>query len=50
MPIANAGANDLVLIAGKGDERVQIVGDERRVFDDRVVAARALRRAAGGTA
>lgn len=38
-----AGAEDIVLIAGKGHEDYQIVGKEKRPFDDRVVAAQALR-------
>jgi len=41
--VAEAGAGDVVLIAGKGHETYQIVGSERRPFDDRVVAAEALR-------
>jgi len=36
----NARAHDLVLIAGKGHETYQIIGDERRAFDDRAVARR----------
>jgi UDP-N-acetylmuramoyl-L-alanyl-D-glutamate--2,6-diaminopimelate ligase len=37
-----AGPGDVVLIAGKGHETTQVVGDERRPFDDRVVARDAL--------
>lgn len=36
-----ARAGDLILIAGKGHEDYQIIGHERRVFDDRIEAARA---------
>ena len=38
-----AGPGDLVLIAGKGHETDQIIGGQRRHFDDREVARRALR-------
>ncbi len=38
-----ARPGDLVLIAGKGHETYQIIGSERRPFDDRVVAAETLR-------
>ncbi len=40
--IANAGDNDLVLIAGKGHETEQIIGDVVSHFDDREVVLRAL--------
>jgi UDP-N-acetylmuramyl tripeptide synthase len=38
-----AGPEDVVLIAGKGHETYQIVGREKRDFDDRREAAEALR-------
>lgn len=37
--VAAAGPDDVVLIAGKGHEAVQIVGEERLPFSDREVAA-----------
>jgi UDP-N-acetylmuramoyl-L-alanyl-D-glutamate--2,6-diaminopimelate ligase len=40
--VARAKPGDFVLIAGKGHETYQIVGTERRPFDDRLVALRAL--------
>ncbi|MFL6336832.1 MAG: UDP-N-acetylmuramoyl-L-alanyl-D-glutamate--2,6-diaminopimelate ligase [Pyrinomonadaceae bacterium] len=40
--VAEARAGDLVVIAGKGHEDYQIVGAERRHFDDREVARAAL--------
>ena len=40
--IAQAGTGDLVLIAGKGHEDYQIIGDEVRHFDDREAARRVL--------
>jgi UDP-N-acetylmuramoyl-L-alanyl-D-glutamate--2,6-diaminopimelate ligase len=40
--VNNARAGDLVLIAGKGHETCQIVGNERRPFSDQVVARQAL--------
>ena len=38
LAIAEAGAGDVVLIAGKGHESTQTEGDTVRPFDDRVVA------------
>jgi UDP-N-acetylmuramyl-tripeptide synthetase len=42
LAIAQAQPGDIVLIAGKGHEDYQIVGDTRRHFDDREAAAEAL--------
>jgi UDP-N-acetylmuramoyl-L-alanyl-D-glutamate--2,6-diaminopimelate ligase len=42
--VGEAGPGDIVLIAGKGHEDYQIVGRERRPFDDRAVARAALGR------
>jgi UDP-N-acetylmuramoyl-L-alanyl-D-glutamate--2,6-diaminopimelate ligase len=47
LAIAAAGEGDVVLIAGKGHEDYQIVGEQRRHFDDREHAAAALARAHG---
>ena len=41
--MAEAGPDDLVLIAGKGHEDYQILGTERIHFDDREQAEAALR-------
>ncbi len=41
--IAAAGADDLVLIAGKGHEDYQILGTTKIHFDDREEAEKALR-------
>jgi UDP-N-acetylmuramoyl-L-alanyl-D-glutamate--2,6-diaminopimelate ligase len=48
--ISQAGAGDVVLIAGKGHEPYQLIGDQTLAFDDRVEARRALamRRNRGG--
>lgn len=40
--ISQAGPGDVVLIAGKGHEDYQVIGDQVIDFDDRLVAARAL--------
>src|SRR5690606_16667307 len=40
--VKDAAPGDTVLLAGKGHETYQIFGDERRPFDDRVEARRAL--------
>ncbi len=45
--VAAATPDDLVLIAGKGHERVQIIGDREAPFADQEVARDALRRRAG---
>ena len=42
MAVAEAAKGDVVVIAGKGHERGQYVGDQVIPFDDREVAARAL--------
>jgi UDP-N-acetylmuramoyl-L-alanyl-D-glutamate--2,6-diaminopimelate ligase len=46
--VAQAEAGDVVLIAGKGHETEQILGDRRIAFDDREVAARAIEAVRGG--
>jgi UDP-N-acetylmuramoyl-L-alanyl-D-glutamate--2,6-diaminopimelate ligase len=46
LAVGGAGPGDIVLIAGKGHEDYQIVGRDRRPFDDRVVAREALGRVA----
>ncbi len=48
--IGMAAAGDLVVIAGKGHEDYQIVGTERRHFDDREVARALLTGQSGGRA
>jgi UDP-N-acetylmuramoyl-L-alanyl-D-glutamate--2,6-diaminopimelate ligase len=40
--VASARAGDVVLVAGKGHETGQIVGDRTEPFDDRVVAREAM--------
>ena len=41
--VKNAAANDIVVIAGKGHETTQMIGDETLPFDDAAVARLALR-------
>jgi len=45
--VSKAGTGDVVLIAGKGHETYQIVGDRKSHFDDREEARKALRRRIG---
>jgi UDP-N-acetylmuramoyl-L-alanyl-D-glutamate--2,6-diaminopimelate ligase len=45
--LAMARPDDIVLVAGKGHEDYQIVGEERRPFSDQEVVRAALARAAG---
>ncbi|MGI6045477.1 MAG: UDP-N-acetylmuramoyl-L-alanyl-D-glutamate--2,6-diaminopimelate ligase [Eggerthellaceae bacterium] len=47
LAIQHAQPGDSILIAGKGHEDYQLVGDEVRSFDDRVVAREELERAFG---
>jgi UDP-N-acetylmuramoyl-L-alanyl-D-glutamate--2,6-diaminopimelate ligase len=42
LAVKQAQAGDVVLIAGKGHETVQIVGNQKIAFDDREVAKMAL--------
>ncbi|MHC5055243.1 MAG: UDP-N-acetylmuramoyl-L-alanyl-D-glutamate--2,6-diaminopimelate ligase [Planctomycetota bacterium] len=42
LAVGLADEGDVVVLAGKGHEPEQIVGDERRPFDDRLVAREAL--------
>jgi UDP-N-acetylmuramoyl-L-alanyl-D-glutamate--2,6-diaminopimelate ligase len=46
--VAVAEPGDVVLLAGKGHETTQTVGEQTRPFDDRIEAARALRDRFGG--
>ena len=44
LAIAIADVSDIVLIAGKGHEDYQIIGDRRISFDDRVISREALKK------
>jgi UDP-N-acetylmuramoyl-L-alanyl-D-glutamate--2,6-diaminopimelate ligase len=46
--VDDARPGDVVLVAGKGHETYQIIGDERRPFSDQAVARRALGLAPAG--
>ncbi|MFO0962958.1 MAG: UDP-N-acetylmuramoyl-L-alanyl-D-glutamate--2,6-diaminopimelate ligase [Phycisphaerales bacterium] len=46
LAVGEARAGDIVIIAGKGHEDYQIIGTEKRSFDDRLVARAALGRGA----
>jgi UDP-N-acetylmuramoyl-L-alanyl-D-glutamate--2,6-diaminopimelate ligase len=35
--------NDVIVIAGKGHETYQIIGKETIFFDDRIIAAKAIK-------
>ena len=50
LAIEIARPGDAVLVAGKGHETYQIVGDEKRAFDDRIEAKRALEARRGSVA
>ena len=42
--LAQAGSEDLVLLAGKGHERYQVIGTEREPFDERLIVEEHLGR------
>jgi UDP-N-acetylmuramyl tripeptide synthase len=46
--ILRANPGDVIVLAGKGHEDYQIIGDEKRHFDDREEARRALEMRRGG--
>ena len=43
LAIENARSDDVILIAGKGHETYQIIGDRRLDFSDKAVAAQCLK-------
>ena len=48
--VIDAGADDVVVIAGKGHEDYQVYGQERRHFSDQKAVLNALAARAGGAA
>ena len=44
--LGTAGADDVIVLAGKGHETYQIIGEEKRAFDERAIVAGLLRGAA----
>jgi len=42
LAIRSAGTDDVVLIAGKGHESVQLIGDQKHAFSDSAVARSTL--------
>jgi UDP-N-acetylmuramoyl-L-alanyl-D-glutamate--2,6-diaminopimelate ligase len=46
LALSKAGTGDLVLIAGKGHENYQIIGDKKIHFDDREMARKLLKQMA----
>jgi UDP-N-acetylmuramoyl-L-alanyl-D-glutamate--2,6-diaminopimelate ligase len=46
--ILDAGADDVVVIAGKGHEDYQVYGQDRRHFSDQKAVASALAARSGG--
>ena len=48
--VIGAGADDVVVIAGKGHEDYQVYGQERRHFSDQAAVANALAARTGGAA
>jgi UDP-N-acetylmuramoyl-L-alanyl-D-glutamate--2,6-diaminopimelate ligase len=50
LAVATARVGDVVLVAGKGHEDYQIVGDARRPFSDQATLRAALQRHFGGAA
>jgi UDP-N-acetylmuramoyl-L-alanyl-D-glutamate--2,6-diaminopimelate ligase len=47
--ISRARPDDIVLLAGKGHEDYQIIGTEKKPFDDRLVAAKCLQTVTGAS-